>query len=165
MIPQIKFKLVHADAKLPVRAHETDACFDVVAVSREIKDGFIQYGLGFATELPDGWEGRIYPRSSISEYDLIMCNTPEAKMDMPYRGEWRVRFKQIPKVKQVLLQPGRPGRIQAYENRIVAADKFYEVGDRVAQIQFRKLDQYELVAVNELNDTTRGAGGFGSTGV
>jgi dUTP pyrophosphatase len=136
---QIKFKLLHPDAKLPVRAHETDACFDVVATSFTPTADYLEYGLGFATEIPAGWEGKIYARSSISNYCLVLCNSV-AVMDAHYRGEWKVRFRQFP-----------PGQI-------------YRVGDRVAQIQFRKLDEYSLVLTDELTDTQRGAGGFGSTG-
>lgn len=139
----IKFKLLHPDAKLPTRTHATDACFDVVAVSRKIVDNqYVAYGLGFATEIPAGWAGYIYPRSSISNVDMALCNSV-AVMDASYRGEWIARF--------------RPTKYTFAE--------LYQVGQRIAQIRFAPLPIYELALADELNDTPRGTGGFGSTGV
>jgi dUTP pyrophosphatase len=164
--PQIKFKLLHPDAKLPVRAHDTDACFDVVAVSRFIDQGYIKYGLGFATEIPAGWAGYIYPRSSISNTDLALCNSI-AIIDSDYRGEWQARFRYLPQmIKAGFSYNGNPDadeyNITMMERHAYA--RLYQVGDRIAQIRFAPLPAYELMLADELNDTQRGGGGFGSTG-
>lgn len=165
MIPQIKFKLLHPDAKLPVRAHDTDAAFDVVATSRTIEDGYIKYGMGFSTEIPTGWMGYFYPRSSIYKYDLVLANSVGV-IDAEYRGEWEARFKYLPHYR-LGAWTGHTAEdatdITFIEGQM-RYDMIYEVGERIGQIQFRQLDQYELVLTDELNDTTRGAGGFGSTG-
>jgi dUTP diphosphatase len=138
----IKFKLLHPDAKLPTRAHETDACFDVVATScKDVTDGIITYGLGFATEIPVGWAGYFYPRSSISNYSLVLCNSVGI-IDAGYRGEWQARFQ---------------------VTKHTFAD-LYKVGDRIGQIRFAPLPFYTLALADELSNTARGTGGFGSTG-
>lgn len=151
----IKFKLLHPDAKLPARAHPTDACFDVVAVSREIKDGYIHYGLGFATEIPVGWEAKFFARSGVSNYDLVLCNGVGV-IDASYRGEWSARFKPVQYLDGESLHKKS---INPYHLRL------YERGDRIGQIQFQRVPEVRFEVVDELSDTERGAGGFGSTGV
>jgi dUTP pyrophosphatase len=157
----IKFKLLHPDAKLPSRAHATDACFDVIAVSREIKDGYISYGFGFSTEIPAGWEAKVYPRSSISNYDLVLCNGVGV-IDSAYRGEWGARFKLSPPFTSGLYSDG------TFDETAMESEgwqpKLYRVGDRIAQIQFQRVPEVRFEVVDELNDSTRATGGFGSTG-
>ena len=148
----IKFKLLHKDAKLPSRAHDTDAAFDVIAVSREIKDGYISYGFGFSTEIPAGWEAKVYPRSSISNYDLVLTNGVGV-IDSAYRGEWGARFKLLDYVVATNEEAGEE-----------SSPRLYNVGDRIAQIQFQRVPEVRFEVVEELNDSTRATGGFGSTG-
>ena len=90
----VKIKLVHQDAKIPVKAHVDDACHDVYPVSMVITDDYVEYDLGFSTEIQSGWMGLVFPRSSISEKDLLLCNPPGI-IDSGYRGTWKVRFKRI----------------------------------------------------------------------
>jgi dUTP pyrophosphatase len=139
----INIKLLNDKAVIPFKANDDDAnaCYDVVATSinHDADYGFIEYGLGFATEFSSDWECQVRPRSSVSKYDLLMCNTP-GTIDSGYRGEWKVRFK-----------------VCSDEN------KFYEVGDRVAQISFHKVTKTLFNKVDELNTSLRGDGGFGST--
>jgi deoxyuridine 5'-triphosphate nucleotidohydrolase len=125
---------------IPTKANSDAVGYDVIAWEVNETDDYIEYDLGFRTQIPAGWFGEIRPRSSISKYDLIMCNSP-AVIDPDYRGNWKVRFKRL-------------------------GDKVYQKGDRVAQILFRK--SYEIfhsTAENELTETNRGVGGFGSTGL
>jgi dUTP pyrophosphatase len=162
----IKFKLLHPDAKLPSRAHATDAAFDVIAVSREIKDGYISYGLGFSTEIPAGWEAKVYPRSSISNYDLILCNGVGV-IDSAYRGEWGARFRFTPKQGKCGWQMGNDKlgtETNVSFDEVYGYAKLYEIGDRIAQIQFQPVPQVCFEVVDELNDSARATGGFGSTG-
>ena len=89
---KIKVKLLHSDAKLPIRFNETDACYDVYATSREvIGDGRIKYGLGFAMELPPNTQIDCRPRSSIHKTGLILSNSI-GTIDEDYRGEWGAYF-------------------------------------------------------------------------
>ena len=130
----------------------------------KVTKDYIQYGLGFKTEIPDGYEGIIRPRSSNSKYDLVMCNSI-ATMDAGYRGEWLVRFKVV-----------FPATLMYYLDHIQASDEeveealekwvptVYAVGDKVAQICFRKLEDATYTLVGSLEESSRGEGGFGSTG-
>lgn len=137
----VKIKLLYKDAKIPKKIIESDACYDVVAVSKEdLGDGRIKYGLGFALELPEDTQLDLRPRSSIHKTGLILSNCIGTG-DEEYRGEYMaVFYRVIP-----TLQP-------------------YEVGDRILQIQLRTREDVIFREVQELSETERGSGGFGSTG-
>lgn len=156
----IKFQLLHADAKLPARATEHAAAFDVVAVSREVKDGYVTYGLGFSTEIPRGWQAKCYARSSISNTDLMLCNSVGI-IDADYRGEWSYRFK-------VFFSTSGHTTVAANELVCYPVQKnlyrLYEIGDRIGQIQFERVPEMHFEVVESLSITERGAGGYGSTG-
>jgi dUTP pyrophosphatase len=139
----VNFKKLTADAQLPVKGSEHAACFDVYATSVTIDQNYIvTYGLGFATEIPEGWRGVIVPRSNISKHPWVLANSVGI-VDSDYRGEWMVKFKAI---SDELTLP-------------------YAIGDRVAQIFFEKNVQVAFAEVEELDQTGRGTGGFGSTGM
>jgi dUTP pyrophosphatase len=155
---EIKFKKEHPNAVLPKKAHESDAGFDVVAVSVTIgidenepssnKEKYIEYDLGFSTEIPNGYKGIIVPRSSISKYDLIMCNSP-AQIDASYRGSWKIRFKLLAK--------------EDYGDSLAIFGKIYAVGDKIAQIFFEPILPISFIETDDLSVTKRNTGGFGST--
>lgn len=137
---KVKIKLLHSDAKTPIRFNETDACYDVYATSREILgDGRIRYGLGFAMELPTNTQMDCRPRSSIHKTGLVLSNSI-GTIDEDYRGEWG-----------------------AYFYHVIPTLPPYEVGDRILQIQLRSREDVVFVVSDELNTTNRGDGGFGST--
>ena len=73
---EIKFKKLVETAKMPTKAHLTDAGADLTAVSREWNEeyGCWIYGTGIATEIPEGYVGLVFPRSSIRNYTLSQCN-------------------------------------------------------------------------------------------
>lgn len=142
---QVKFKKLHVDAKLPVKGSEHAACYDVYATTVKADDaGTVVYGLGFATEIPEGWKGIIVPRSNLTKYKWTMLNSP-AQIDSDYRGEWMIKMSCIGSV----LLNSLP----------------YEVGDRIAQIYFEEVSPVEFIEVESLDDSQRGEGGFGSTGI
>lgn len=153
---EIKFKKEHPDAVLPTKTHESDAGFDVVAVSFSVglgsnltdKETYLEYDLGFSTEIPIGYKGIIVPRSSISKYNLIMCNSP-AQIDSSYRGTWKIRFKFLSE--------------EQYKDSISNLEKIYKKGDKIAQIFFEPVLQVSFIETEELSVTERGIGGFGST--
>lgn len=137
----VKIKYVHSNAKTPIKTIETDACYDVFAVSREdMGDGRIKYGLGFALELPEFTQLDLRPRSSIHKTGLILSNCIGTG-DEDYRGEYQAIFYHI--------IPTLPP---------------YNVGDRILQIQLRNRKNITFIEAEELSDTQRGSGGFGSTG-
>jgi dUTP pyrophosphatase len=137
----VKIKLLHPNSKIPQKAIETDACYDVFAVSKEeIGDGRIKYGLGFSLELPEYTQLDIRSRSSIHKTGLILSNSIGTG-DEDYRGEYIMIFYHIIKT----LLP-------------------YEIGDRIGQIQLRNRENINFIETQELSDTKRGSDGFGSTG-
>ena len=152
----IKVELVHEMAKMPTKAIETDACYDVYAASITHYPGYIEYDLGLRVEIPQGYKLVIVPRSSIRNYDLTMCNAP-AQIDPDYRGSIKVCFK-----------PAAPNFTYFEKNPSIAPSSephLYDVGDRVAQIYLSKIEPLEFVKVDNIDlNTVRGEGGFGSTG-
>ena len=89
---KLKFKKLNQNAVSPTYAHETDACFDLVATSKTTTSKFIEYGTGLAFEIPKGYVGLIFPRSSITNKDLMLKNSVGV-IDADYRGE--VKFRMI----------------------------------------------------------------------
>jgi len=141
----IKIKPTHDNFKHPVKGSEHAACWDVYAADIKKTDyDLYEIDLGFATEIPVGYKGRITPRSSITKHRLIMGNSP-ATIDSDYRGNWKIKFRFLPS----LFDQEFP----------------YEIGDRVAQVYFEKEVGFQWDLVNILSDTDRGSGGFGSSGI
>lgn len=139
----VKFKKLAEDVKMPIKGSSHAACYDVHAYSivhRE--DGKVQVGLGFKTEIPKGYKGIIVPRSNLTKFNWVLNNS-FGVIDSDYRGEWMAIFTSI--------QTG--------------SDFPYNVGDRVAQIYFEPVHEVVIGVVDELEDSDRGEGGFGSTGL
>ena len=146
----VKFKLLDG-GKLPTKGTEYAACFDVYA--RKIGhngDGLVICYLGFMTEIPVGYKGVLITRSNITKHSWVMANS-FGIIDSDFRNEWQMRFRMIPTIKV---------------NNSVQGWQFpYKEGERVGQIYFEKVLDVEFEIVNELNETERGLGGFGSTGI
>ena len=138
----VKIKKLSELAVIPSYAKDGDAGMDLIATSI-ISDTSTQitYGLGIALEIPNGFVGLVFPRSSIRKTDLSLTNCVGV-IDSGYRGELQATFRKHKGV----------------------ASTTYEVGDRVAQIMIIPHPPIEFDAVDELSDTERGEGGFGSTG-
>lgn len=150
-MPQIvKFKKITDDVKMPFKGSENAACYDVHAHSIVHKeDGKIVVGLGFKTEIPKGYRGIIVPRSNLTKFFWILNNS-FGVIDADYRGEWMAVFTSIP----VLI------------GDTVGSTAFpYNVGDRVAQIYFEPVHDVTISLVDDLEESERGEGGFGSTGI
>lgn len=137
---QIKIKLADG-AKAPKRMTDGAAGYDIFALNDETiranETKVIKTGV--YVELPEGWEMQIRPRSGLSvKYDVLQVL---GTIDSDYRGEIGVIIKNVGSV---------PFTINAQ--------------DRIAQAVFNRVELPELIAVNELSETKRGSGGFGSTG-
>jgi len=139
---KVKIKKLHSDAVKPKYAKESDAGMDLVATSIIENTSFqITYGIGLAIEIPDGMVGLIFPRSSIRNTELMLSNAVGV-IDAGYRGE-----------------------LQATFNKLNGLDSVsYNVGDRIAQIIIVPHPIIQIVEVDELSESSRGIGGFGSTG-
>lgn len=136
----VKFKKIFSDAVVPSYTQKGDAGMDLVARSLVRTPKFFEYGTGIAMEIPQGYVGLLFPRSSISKTDHYLRNSVGV-VDSGYRGEVKLRMS-IPAL----------------------GEKEYNIGDRVAQLIIMKLPWVEIEEVEELSDTDRGEGGFGSTG-
>ena len=141
---QVKIKKVNSLAQIPSYAKDGDAGMDLIATSIISEtDTQITYGLGVALEIPNGFVGLVFPRSSIRKTRLQLSNSVGV-IDSGYRGELQATFNKI--------------------NNNSVSENDYKVGDRVAQIMIIPHPPIEFEEADELSDTERGEGGFGSTG-
>lgn len=132
--------------KLPTYAKTGDACMDVYVHKVEFKpDGRVVYHTGLHFALPEDYEMTIRPRSSNTKTTAVMQNSP-GTLDGGYRGELLI-------VMRDMIDPSL-GKSE------------YGIGDRCAQISIRRRERIvweEVKTLNELGETDRGQGGFGST--
>ena len=140
-MPEIKVKKLHPDAVIPAYAKEGDAAMDLTAVSEEWnEDNTVgTYDTGLAMEIPKGFVGLLFPRSSVFKTTLALANSVGV-IDSGYRGPIKFKF------------------------RYLEEGNVYEVGERVGQIMIMPVWVINFKEVDELSDSDRGEGGFGSTG-
>lgn len=141
---EVKIKKLHKDSVIPLYAKSGDAGMDLVAttVFYDEQDNIV-YGTGLAFEIPEGYVGLVFPRSSNSKTNLTLTNSVGV-IDSGYRGEVSFKYKEHKAGGKLL--------------------PTYEIGDRVGQIIILPYPQIEFKEVSELSETERGEGGFGSTG-
>jgi dUTP pyrophosphatase len=136
---KVNIKRLHENATIPFYAKESDAGMDLVITDIKGETEWdISYGFGISMEIPEGFMGLVFPRSSIRKTDLILSNSVGV-IDSGYRGEIQVTFKKT-------------------------GGAVYKIGDRGAQIIIMPHPSIEFQEVEELTNTERGEGGFGSTG-
>lgn len=142
---EVKIKKLNDNAVMPAKAHATDAGFDLYCTSIEIdwEKRQLVCHTGLAFEIPDGYVGLIFPRSSVSNKPLMMANSVGV-IDSGYRGEVTAKFNIT-------------GMQEIYANN-------YQVGDKIAQMIIIPYPEINFVESEKLSDTDRGSGGYGSTG-
>jgi len=141
----VKIKKLHEKAVIPKYSKPGDAGMDLTItsiISETTTD--VTYGFGVAMEIPRGFVGLVFPRSSVRKYDLSLTNCVGV-IDSGYRGELQATFKKTSWLKG--------------EN-----SEKYEIGDRGAQIMILAYPEIDFVESDNLSNTDRGDGGFGSTG-
>ncbi|MDE2282772.1 MAG: dUTP diphosphatase [Actinomycetales bacterium] len=141
----VAFTTLRDDAVAPRRANEGDAGFDLVAVEEyrlAPSGGRALIGTGLAIAIPEGFAGLVLPRSGLAINHGVTCANAPGLIDSGYRGEIRVAL--------VNHDPGR--------------EYVVHVGDRVAQLLITAVPAVNLRVVDQLPDSARGAGGFGSSG-
>jgi dUTP pyrophosphatase len=141
----VRIKKLHPNAVIPSYSKEGDAGMDLTIttiISETTID--ITYGFGLAMEIPKGFVGLVFPRSSVRKYDLSLTNCVGV-IDSGYRGEIQATFKKTNWLKGT-------------------NSERYRVGDRGAQIIILPYPKINFIVSEELSDTERGEGGFGSTG-
>ena len=140
----VEFKKVDTHAGVPKYAHPGDAGCDL----ESMVDLVLEPGAralvptGVAVSIPEGYAGFLQPRSGLAaNHGISIVNTP-GLIDSHYRGEIRVILGN--------LDPRTPFEVRR--------------GDKICQLVFQKVERAEFVEVEELDETGRGQGGFGSTG-
>ena len=139
----IKVKKTHPDAVIHPRKHDDDAGMDlsVVEIVKDLSAEVVMYDTGIAVEAPEGFYTEVIPRSSTSKMGISLANGTGI-IDPSYRGSIKlaIRF-----------------------NESLHSPKDL-IGRRLAQLLIKPLHIMEVIEVDELSDTNRGSGGFGSTG-
>lgn len=134
-------------ATIPTYSRHGDAGMDLTATSKWYDEsGNVCYGTQLAFEIPHGYVGLLFPRSSNTKKDLILGNSVGV-IDSGYRGEVVFKFR-----------PAMP-----LERDIEFGPREHEIGDRIGQIIIMPYPKIEFNLVDELSTTDRGVGGFGST--
>ena len=138
----VKVKKLDPNAVVPSYSKVGDAGMDLT-ITREIENTSfsVSYGFGIAMEIPNGYVGLVFPRSSVRNQDLILSNCVGV-IDSGYRGEIQATFKKTNGLDSLK----------------------YKVGERGAQIIILPYPQVFMTEVPELSNSERGEGGFGSTG-
>jgi len=152
----VKFKKLNENAVIPQFKHPGDAGKDLIATSMKYNPKYdrFEYGLGFASAIPVGYECSIAPRSSNTKTDAYIPNAP-ATIDSGYRGEWFVFFKLRTSFNQLFDGGDYQLNILEMENELAP----YKVGDAIAQVMLRKVEDWEFEEVEDLDETERGADG------
>jgi dUTP pyrophosphatase len=140
---RVKIKKLHKDGVIPSYAKPGDAGMDLVAVSAswDDKNSIVTYDTGLSIEIPEGYVGLLFPRSSVFKTPLQLTNCVGV-IDSGYRGSIMFKYRCLEE----------------------DDDRYYKVGDRVGQIIIMPYPQVTFQEVDELSTSERGEGGFGSTG-
>lgn len=176
---QIKFMKTHPDAVIPTRGSAGAAAFDLTAVSLKRAADLYIYDTGLALEIPTGYWGGIYARSSLFFTGLEKCGGV-CVIDSDYRGSILVIFREVPgdqHARRLAMHPLFPGKTGLMHP--------YKPGDRIAQLIIQPcvvptthhilhpedeqnfliaMETIKFVEVDELSKTARGCQGYGSTG-
>ena len=137
---KVRIKKLHNNASIPRYAKPGDAGMDLIAVWQKQELDLITYGTGLSVEIPKGYVGLLFPRSSVYKTKMFLTNCVGV-IDSGYRGEIMMKFE------------------------MMDSNTMYKTGDRIGQIIILPYPQVEFEEVEELSETNRGSGGFGSTGV
>ncbi|MEK5298652.1 dUTP diphosphatase [Bacillus sp. FSL R5-0659] len=170
----VNIKRLSADATTPTYAHSTDACFDLYAAEDVIiepgETALVPTGLAF--EIPPGYEMQIRPRSGITLKTHLRVQL--GTVDSGYAGEVGVIVDNIAKntadrgvvdvdkTYPITHIDGSASKLGVFNNNAIIKIR---KGDRIAQAVIKPVEQATFTVVDALEETERGAGGFGSSGV
>jgi deoxyuridine 5'-triphosphate nucleotidohydrolase len=145
---KVKVKKLTPAAVIPTKAHKSDFCYDVVATScEEIAPNVYRYGTGLAMQIERDTKDETInfcitarPRSSVWKTGMVLSNC-EGTIDEGYTGEIMAVFYHV--------IPNMPK---------------YNVGDKIFQMHIETTTPIQFTEADELSETDRGEGGYGSTG-
>lgn len=143
---ELKFKRLNDKAIMPIRAHKGDAgldltCTKIVPVRNACNQLLLEYHTGLAVEIPEGYTGLLFPRSSVFKTSLIQSNCVGV-IDSGYRGEIKAIFR----------------------NTTDVIPAVFQEGERFCQLVIVPIPKIEIVEASELSESDRGENGYGSTG-
>lgn len=167
---KVKIKKLHENAVIPTYATDGSAGMDFTVVSWEFdKYGNKVYHTGLAFEIPKGYAGLVFPRSSNAKKQLLLSNSVGI-IDSDYRGEVTFKYKASVRVLSSLEDYVKVFNREHLSEKgninftsIFCTDD-YDVGDKCGQIVIMPYPHIEFEEVEELSETERGDGGYGSTG-
>lgn len=175
----IVFRKSHEKAVTPERAHSIDAGWDLRGVSYKETEQYIEYNTGIQMRIPDGYVGLLFPRSSITKYDLMVKNSIGV-IDAGYLGDIRFRFTKhyndlVTKSKGVEFKEPIIDTTTGKVNELIdveylnatslnRSEILYNIGDKIGQIVFIKLPTVTMEEVDDLGTSERGVKGYGDTG-
>lgn len=146
----VKIKKLVENAVIPRYSKPGDAGMDLTCTEVNLEaNGCYVYKTGIAVEIPKGFMGLIFPRSSNANKSLMLTNSVGI-IDSGYRGELMLKYK--PNYQYFLTSDDKKN------------DNIYNVGDRVGQLVIMPFPEVVWNVVEELSDSERGTGGYGSTG-
>lgn len=157
MSVKVQFKLIHPYAEPPTKAHDSDAAFDLTAVSFEKKDFTVIAHTGVSIALPPGYEAQVRARSGLASKGIVVANSP-GTIDSGYRGEIMVILGSLTGI-----PPFQSGDMN---KNMQCGNTTLEPGDRVAQLVIQPVLDVEFDEVEDFEEQTdRGEAGIGSTGL
>lgn len=162
---KVKTKIIDTNITTPQLSYAKagDAGIDLVATSKTYDDDEnIVYGTNRAFEIPNGYVGLLFPRSSNSKQDLLLSNSVGV-LDSGYRGEVMFKFKPSQDVSGSKVKLDNSD-CKVYSATFGNALNLYNVGDRVGQLIIMPYPHIDFEEVEHLSDSERGSGGYGSTG-
>jgi len=181
---KVKIQKLHESVEIPKYAHNGDAGLDLKAFEVEydvLKDTLI-YRTGLSIEIPEGYVGLIYPRSSIADKDLMLTNSVGV-IDSTFRGEILVKFKLIPDYISTIFDKSCKECTDVGLDAIIDSGEFlifndyrdlaesnltplnvYKIGNKIAQLIIIPYPKVVFEEVDSLSTSERGNNGYGSTG-
>lgn len=182
---EVKIKKLVENATLPIYAHDGDIGMDIIATSVTYNEehDYFEYSTGLAAESDRGNAMLLLPRSSVSDTDGYLCNTPGLVDPFTYRGEIKFRYKNRESLESFIFSCAVRTwhRLNWFQRLRTSLDEVmievdetvranimafapYNIGDKIGQMVMVKTPTVKITEVNELSETTRGEGGFGSSG-
>ena len=163
---QVKFKRFHPDAKIPEQGSALAGGWDVTCteIIQESPD-FVICKLGFALQPDYRFKITLVPRSSLTKTKWILQNSPGLG-DADFLGEYQYRFRALPNgfgIEQGFSMTDKEFR-ETFKPQLVYPAFPFKVGDRIGQIYLEEVIPMDFIEVDELTETDRGHGAFGSTG-
>ena len=184
-ILEVKFKKIDEFANIPTYAHDGDIGMDMTATSVEYNHDhdYFEYGTGLSAEAERGKAMLLLPRSSVSNTEAFLCNTPGLVDPFTYRGEIKFRYKNRTSIDTVILKCAvRAWNVlnwwekwnysfEELEEKVrknvmdnIWSFAPYKIGERIGQMVMVDTPMVSVKVVDELSETVRGEGGFGSSG-